>query len=193
MEVSASSYPLSDGFLLIKVGNGDLRATLDRWTVVDIPSIPQFHNLSVFDILSSHVQKSVMFNLASPDFLSYVGNISLDLEKKDTLIWRGSSSGLFSAKEYWDSTRIRGTTFPWSKYFWNKVLPTKMALFSWKLLNSAVPVDSVVMSLGFSMVSRCQCCEFPAAETLSHLFVTGQIATAVWTFFAPLFDLSWHN
>ena len=40
---------------------------------------------------------------------------------------------------------------------------------------------------GFSFASKCQCCE--AEESISHLFVEGEVVREVWLHFANVFGL----
>ncbi|XP_073153277.1 uncharacterized protein [Henckelia pumila] len=48
-----------------------------------------------------------------------------------------------------------------------------------------LPVDEVLQQRGFSLVSKCQCCEL--SETFTHIFIDGPIARSVWHFFGAIF------
>lgn len=37
--------------------------------------------------------------------------------------------------------------------------------------------------MGFQLVSKCQCCLQPQKETISHVFVSGDLAKGVWSKF----------
>ncbi|KAL0295577.1 UNVERIFIED_CONTAM: hypothetical protein Sangu_3194400, partial [Sesamum angustifolium] len=50
-----------------------------------------------------------------------------------------------------------------------------------------IPVDARMQQKGFSVPSKCQCCE--AEETVSHLFIESAAVQGVWQHFAAIFGL----
>ena len=62
-----------------------------------------------------------------------------------------------------------------------------MFVFLWRLFQDWIPVDERMKRKGFSFASKCQCCE--AEESISHLFVEGEVVREVWLHFANVFGL----
>lgn len=57
-------------------------------------------------------------------------------------------------------------------------------------MNNGIPVDSNLSRLGIAILYKCSCSSKPQEETLAHLFVQGDLARAVWTYFGPTLNLS---
>ncbi|MQM15378.1 hypothetical protein Taro_048323 [Colocasia esculenta] len=56
----------------------------------------------------------------------------------------------------------------------------------------AVAVDQRIAKTGIAMVSRCSCCASPNIEDYNHIFINGDLATALWNWFLPLIDSKVH-
>lgn len=92
-----------------------------------------------------------------------------------------SSSGHFSTRSAYRMVSSSGVPDPSLKVLWRSGLPTRAALFTWRVLCSAVPVDEEIINCGIVMPSKCVCCtQSPAVETLEHLLIVGEMAQSMW-------------
>ncbi|MQL95462.1 hypothetical protein Taro_028128 [Colocasia esculenta] len=57
--------------------------------------------------------------------------------------------------------------------------PDRAALFGWRVLHRAIPMDDRVSACGIHIVSKCSCCITPATEDMDHLFLSGEIASSL--------------
>nr|XP_027090349.1 uncharacterized protein LOC113711381 [Coffea arabica] len=117
-----------------------------------------------------------------------VMEIPFDLEGQDQIMWSPSSSAGFSLSSAWESCRRRQGRSPMHGMVWNRGVMLKMSMFSWRLLRSFVPVDSVIRQRGIPFASRCSCC-LEEEESVLHLFVNGPVATEVWGRFGNRFGV----
>nr|DAD25625.1 TPA_asm: hypothetical protein HUJ06_027089 [Nelumbo nucifera] len=78
----------------------------------------------------------------------------------------------------------------WAKHVWNNAVPNKIAVFAWKLINRALPTDDRIQSKGINLASRCWCCTNRTNESLHHLFIGSEMATALWSYFATIFEVN---
>lgn len=69
------------------------------------------------------------------------------------------------------------------------MLPLKLSFFAWRLLFNYLPIDTILQSRGFSLVSKCECCG--DVESAMHLFVEGDMAREVWDHFFPSLWFAW--
>ncbi|XP_058103550.1 uncharacterized protein LOC131247128 [Magnolia sinica] len=78
-----------------------------------------------------------------------------------------------------------------ARWAWYPLLPPKIAIFSWKILHKAVLVDIGVKNKGIQMAFACVCCqsEGRSEESLDHLFVGSELASAMWSFFSSSLDV----
>lgn len=127
--------------------------------------------------------------LLPTDANNMLGEILLSNEP-DNLCWELTTSGEFSTTSYWNFYRTKHEEFKWHNYVWNKYIPPKISAFLWRLSKHAIPVDSILLSMGFKMASRCRCCLHPAEETEDHLFVNSELAKSVWNHFSSMFNLN---
>lgn len=55
---------------------------------------------------------------------------------------------------------------------------------------NVVPTDTLIMSSGIQMVSKCSCCTtVPQVESSDHLFLFGEVVVSVWNFFKSLMSM----
>lgn len=107
----------------------------------------------------------------------------------DKLIFTRSNHGTFSTKEFWEFSRPRGVAPTWASWIWNPCLPPNIWAFLWRLIRHALHVDNKIQAKGILLASLCRCCQEHHVETLVHLFLQSEIATAVWKCFGELFHL----
>ncbi|XP_027150157.1 uncharacterized protein LOC113750371 [Coffea eugenioides] len=74
------------------------------------------------------------------------------------------------------------------KFVWGSRIPLKISFFVWKLTRGWVPLEVVLERRGFSMNSRCSCCQ-AAEESILQVFVTGPVAKEVWRHFRRRFGI----
>ena len=58
-----------------------------------------------------------------------------------------------------------------------------------RLLANRLPMDDGLAARGFHLPSKCSCCLVSNTESLRHLFLEGELATAVWQFFGSVAGL----
>ncbi|XP_071912298.1 uncharacterized protein [Coffea arabica] len=83
---------------------------------------------------------------------------------------------------------LEGGGFSMHGMVWNRGVPLKMSIFSWRLLRNYVPLDSVLCRRGLPLVSRCPCC-LEDEKSVLHLFVNGPVAWEVWGHFGNRFGI----
>lgn len=105
-------------------------------------------------------------------------------DRDDKPIWTIENSGKFSTKSAWEfCTDSNAKSFLFST-IWNKVLPTKISIFMWKLLHNKLPLDKNFQNVGISLASKCVCCNnWPQIEDRLHLFFNSQSANNTWDWF----------
>lgn len=96
----------------------------------------------------------------------------------------------FSVSSAWESTRASHPSVYWWKYVWNKWVHPKIAGFVWRLMHKAISTDERIKSLGFRFPSCCLCCSSPHSKSISNLFVQGELAASLWSFFASHLNIS---
>ncbi|KZV52526.1 hypothetical protein F511_26356 [Dorcoceras hygrometricum] len=65
-----------------------------------------------------------------------------------------------------------------------------MSLFAWRWVQRKIPTDDILKIRGFSMASKCQCCD--QEESFAHIFFSGHTATQVWSHFLAI-DLAFSS
>lgn len=93
-------------------------------------------------------------NYLNMDLISICSTIVLNPSLPDSLIWKGSNSGKFVSGVHWEYTRSKFPLVHWHKHIRNAWLPPKIAMFMWKLLHNAVPVDERMKKLNIHIVSK---------------------------------------
>ncbi|KAL8260202.1 hypothetical protein R6Q59_028155 [Mikania micrantha] len=67
---------------------------------------------------------------------------------------------------------------------------TPKGRFFWRLMHKAISTDERIKSLGFRFLSCCLCCSSPHSKSISNLFVQGELAASLWSFFASHLNIS---
>ncbi|XP_071933115.1 uncharacterized protein [Coffea arabica] len=110
----------------------------------------------------------------------------LDGASPDRMIWLASSSGQFSLWfTYREVREMKPSSFLFCQ-IWHASVPLKMSFFILRLLSNRLPLDDVLVTRGFQLPSKCSCYLVSNTESLRHLFLEGELATAVWQFFGSV-------
>nr|DAD42132.1 TPA_asm: hypothetical protein HUJ06_000362 [Nelumbo nucifera] len=64
------------------------------------------------------------------------------------IIWKLSNNGRFSIKSCWDMIRDEAGEKFWAKHV---LVPNKIAVFAWKLINRALPTDDRIQSKSINL------------------------------------------
>ncbi|XP_071920617.1 uncharacterized protein [Coffea arabica] len=115
---------------------------------------------------------------------------SVDPALKDELVWAPSTDGRFTVSSAWDLIRQRRNLSLVWRGIWCPLLPLKMSYLVWRILAGFLPLDDKLRSRGFSLASRCDCCG-DSQESLHHIFVQGNLASAVWKHFFRACGIPW--
>lgn len=69
-----------------------------------------------------------------------------------------------------------------NKWLWRRPLPMKISILAYRALKlknkNKLPFDASLQRLGVSLCSKCNCCQTPASESLTHVFLSGDKAAA---------------
>ncbi|XP_027155903.1 uncharacterized protein LOC113756420, partial [Coffea eugenioides] len=115
---------------------------------------------------------------------------SVDPALKDELVWAPSTDGRFTVSSAWDLIRQRRNLSLVWRGIWCPLLPLKMSYLVWRILAGFLPLDDKLRSRGFSLASKCDCCG-DSQESLHHIFVQGNLASAVWKHFFRACGIPW--
>ncbi|XP_060212032.1 uncharacterized protein LOC132639607 [Lycium barbarum] len=103
-------------------------------------------------------------------------------EEWDMPRWMMTALGKFTIGTAWDLLRSKAVKSDVYNNIWISGVPFKISFFFWRLWKYKIPVGEVVRRIGIDTESTCYCCDHMQYETVDHLFVTGNIATKVWTY-----------
>ncbi|XP_009595625.1 uncharacterized protein [Nicotiana tomentosiformis] len=67
-----------------------------------------------------------------------------------------------------------------NKLTWHKKIPFKWSFCVWRALRNKLPTDDKVLQFSSLTVTRCVCCNTPAAGNADHIFSHGNFAKLVW-------------
>ncbi|XP_071926511.1 uncharacterized protein [Coffea arabica] len=112
--------------------------------------------------------------------------------RADEFIWSLTSSGKFTLASAFEEVRQTHSSSFVHSQIWHRRIPSKISFFMLRLLCGRLPFPDVLCRLGFQMPSKCLCCPNGAIETVEHVFSEGQIAKAVWNYFASMCGLTQH-
>lgn len=105
----------------------------------------------------------------------------------DRLIWKETSSGLFSVKSaYHLGLKLRDNSLApdqtqkklWNK-LWNAQATQRAKIFAWRVCNRALPVKMAFMRRGFYTEDSCSLC-FTEEESIIHVLRDCPMALKVW-------------
>lgn len=107
----------------------------------------------------------------------------------DRLAFELNSNGAFTTVVVFEHCWSHGEKKSWSKYLWNKHLPTRIGFFIWRVMYHGFPMDNKVQEHGSSLASRCYCFSSSQCKTTDHLFCQGELATSMWNHFCNLLQI----
>lgn len=99
-------------------------------------------------------------------------------------------SGDFSIKSAWELCRQRDQYQSLSLNIWHHLVPLKWSFLTWSAINQGVPLDDCLCKKGFQMVYKCNCCDPAHCESINHIFVTGNLAQQLWSYFENKLHIS---
>lgn len=105
----------------------------------------------------------------------------------DRIAWKPLYNGDFTISSAYDIVRNRRASQLSGKMIWNLLIPIKVAVFIWRLLNSALPFPDVLKELGFHLPSKCPFCDHE--DELNHFFSKCSFAETVWKHFTGLLPI----
>uniref|UniRef100_A0A1D1YXA1 V-type ATP synthase beta chain n=1 Tax=Anthurium amnicola TaxID=1678845 RepID=A0A1D1YXA1_9ARAE len=104
-----------------------------------------------------------------------------------------TTRGYFPFHSAWSVVRSqRVYHFPF-KVLWHPIIPRKMSFFVRCALFNRMAVDAEVQKLGILLPEACICCEQRHEESVSHLLLYGDWASAVWSFFGSALNIHISN
>lgn len=113
----------------------------------------------------------------------------VDNAKEDRLIFKLTTSGAFSTKEFMNYSRGPIQKRGWTPYIGHSSLPPNISTFLWKVLRHAIPMDCRVRTRGVVLVSSSGCCKAHQEESLTHLFIHSEVAQEIWKCFGRMLRL----
>lgn len=168
--------------LLILQGNGS--SWYEDWAGMGCLAKDKLH------IPGKHLQLRDLFKNGTWLLTDMAGSLSLQEQNKvlsskflltagcDKLAWKPMPNGDFSLLSAYNIIRKKHAVLVSRKMIWSLRMPSKVSIFMWRLLNSALPFSDVLVSQGFNLPSKCPFCEHE--DELSHYFCYCSIAVAIW-------------
>lgn len=179
------------------VGEGSLNFWKDSWwsdsKIGEDIQIPEnLQQLLVKDTLENSTRREDVcfgkFSRADIDDLKKMKN--LKNVEPDRCIWTANPSGDFSIKSAWELCRQRDQYQSLSLNIWHHLVPLKWSFLTWSAINQGVPLDDCLCKKGFQMVYKCNCCDPAHCESINHIFVTGNLAQQLWSYFENKLHIS---
>ncbi|XP_073129053.1 uncharacterized protein [Henckelia pumila] len=173
-----------------RIGLGDVSFWDDTW-LGDAPlsSRCDVRGDRCVRVSSFLLERDWDFNLlcavVAPSVAEEIVQIPILMDEPDAAIWIHSTDGAFFVRSAWEQVRPRGSVSDIFTSCWGRWMRPTMSFFLWRFWHRWLPVDEVLQQRGFSLVSKCQCCE--SSETFTHIFIDGPIARSVWHLFGAIF------
>ncbi|XP_073139125.1 uncharacterized protein [Henckelia pumila] len=173
-----------------RIGLGDVSFLDDTW-LGDAPlssrcNVRGDRCVRVFSfLLEGDWDFDLLCAVVAPLVAEEIVQIPVLVDEPDATIWIHSTDGAFSVRSAWEQVRPRGSVSDIFTPCWGRWMRPTMSFFLWRFWHRWLPVDEVLQQRGFSLVSKCQCCEI--SETFTHIFIDGPIARSVWHFFGAIF------
>jgi hypothetical protein len=98
----------------------------------------------------------------------------------DKLVWCPSKDGILSAKLAYEFLFPSQQQQLWTGWVWHKFVPPSTSFIAWRCLQNKMPTDENLIKRGCIVVSVCDLC-LSNLETTSHLFLSCDFATHLWT------------
>lgn len=167
------------------MGRGDIDVSLERWVPFNLPMMNDIVKVHSLFINEREVNTTLTTSLLGSSICEDIIKENINLtHSEDKVCWTKNSASNFTLKSAWDIIRERGPKSFTFKRLWYPNRPLKVSVFLWRVLKNAIPVDSLIMSKGIYIPSKCSCCSnCPNTESIDNLFFNGEVAHTVWTFF----------
>ena len=127
------------------------------------------------------------------ELLSFLKGFVVCDKVKDSLIWKGSTSGRYSANLYAKSVLCSSPSYEefW-KLVWVGLAPPKVEVFCWQLMQGRIATKDQLARRGV-MDWNLAVCTFCNAEreSVSHLFFSCFISWKIWMYVCSLWELNW--
>lgn len=106
-------------------------------------------------------------------------------QEHDLPAWSLSSSGNCSVSSTQKAISRNQETQTFNQWtsIWSPWLPSKISIHLWKIINKCLPLDCNIQKIGIPICSKCCCCKTPQTENYNHLFIFGDWASYIWTYF----------
>ncbi|WMV45629.1 hypothetical protein MTR67_039014 [Solanum verrucosum] len=174
-----------------KIRNGSSSFWWDNW--LGIGSLAQFtttshrfDNETIADFTTNGQWNVDKLNQIAPQIhLHKILSTHLQLQhtSTDQAVWNLNANGLFTISSAWDIIREKRTKTKFNSYTWNRNIPFKCSFLLWRTIRGKIPTNEKLASFGIEP-SECYCCHSPGADTIDHIFNSGNLAKNVWKFFA---------
>lgn len=200
-----ASKSLTNGYRW-EVGNGkDICATKDRWLRGKLDF--QVENSHMYadraDRVADYIHndsKTWNVDLVLESFLPEDAKAILSIpipqrDVSDRLVWVGSSTGIYTAKEgyrFWLNQHVNGSNVPYSegwKRLWSLFVPHKIKIFLWRFCRNTILVRMKLSAKGIRLPITCPMCSVDV-EHLLHLFFDCRFAKKCWDHIGIRFDMS---
>lgn len=179
-----------------EIGHGKLSLIYENWSglgrieeIIDNP-LP-LANLTVKEGLDCHFNFPVFPEHLLLDLRSLLTlKLNIVEEEKEKRYWIHTTNGDFTVASAYEFLRPKRQVSAILQRVWSNFIPTKVSIFSWRLLHEIVPADMVIRRLGIPITSKCVCCVHNSeCEELNHLFLLGELAQSVWKNFSIIFKM----
>ena len=127
------------------------------------------------------------------ELLALLDNVSLYPNFKDKLIWKYSSFGKYTAKDFFNFVCLQNYAPDsiWHK-IWLGLAPPKVETFLWQVIRGRIAIKTVLNARGLIAEENtgCPICnEF--SESIDHLFLKCKRSWLLWLFFCAKWKVSW--
>ncbi|XP_049348974.1 uncharacterized protein LOC125813528 [Solanum verrucosum] len=146
----------------------------------------RFDNETIADFTTNGQWNVDKLNQFAPqNHLHKILSTTLQLQhtSSDQAVWNLNANGLFTISSAWDIIREKRTKTKFNSYTWNRNIPFKCSFLLWRTIRGKIPTNEKLVSFGIEP-SECYCCHSPGADTIDHIFNSGNLANNVWKFFA---------
>ena len=178
------------------LGKGEISFWQDQWIhgaiLIDIVQPPpEIAKVTVREVLTNERDLLGKCKVLLPNHLSgKINEMSCCLaSEEDRCIWMANADGKFSLASAWNIGRQKSNFLTLNNCVWSKYISSKWSIVVWRALRSKLPLDDALQKVGIQLVSKCVCCIQPKRESVSHVFVTNEIARVVWRHFEGVFGI----
>lgn len=106
----------------------------------------------------------------------------------DQWIWKPKENGQFSLSSAFNVCRQRMPPISKPALVWNKRIPLKISIYSWRVLNGFICSPKLLRYYGISLVSRCVMYK-ASKNSFHHANVFCSRVSAMWRHFTSLFGI----